>query len=359
MNGVVHHQSFGQIGLDSRGMHLCCLFCTKPRCGQPNSVRPRLTPLITAMCLKGVPKILSIRYIPLEGVVFLTRLELTDRIDLTLNIRGLSKRTVKIYKTWLTRFFDYVDVEDPSTITLYDCQKFLNHLRNDKNYAIRTHNQAVYALRHLCGTVLMIPYDKNALPRIRPPKTDKPFFSGEQVIQLIDQCEDLELKAAIALSFGCGLRIQEITNIQFRHINKVSHTITIENSKNDRTRTVKYSPSTAAILNSFFLSRQMILRPDDFLFHRKSPQCPMKTSALTQKFSHYIKGFPFSLPEHTFHSLRHSFATMLAWKNVPLPQIQKLMGHASAATTATYIHINESYLVELPDVLTRKEGKSS
>ncbi|WP_218637887.1 hypothetical protein, partial [Faecalibaculum rodentium] len=42
--------------------------CTKPRCGQPNSVRPRLTPLITAMCLKGVPKILSIRYIPLEGV---------------------------------------------------------------------------------------------------------------------------------------------------------------------------------------------------------------------------------------------------------------------------------------------------
>ncbi|WP_289500059.1 site-specific integrase, partial [Faecalibaculum rodentium] len=130
----------------------------------------------------------------------MTRLELTDRIDLTLNIRGLSKRTVKIYKTWLTRFFDYVDVEDPSTITLYDCQKFLNHLRNDKNYAIRTHNQAVYALRHLCGTVLMIPYDKNALPRIRPPKTDKPFFSGEQVIQLIDQCEDLELKAAIALS---------------------------------------------------------------------------------------------------------------------------------------------------------------
>lgn len=50
---------------------------------------------------------------------------------------------------------------------------------------------------------------------------------------------------------------------------------------------------------------------------------------------------------------------MLAWKNVPLPQIQKLMGHASAATTATYIHINEPYLVELPDVLTRKEGKSS
>lgn len=38
-------------------------------------------------------------------------------------------------------------------------------------------------------------------------------------------------------------------------------------------------------------------------------------------------------------------------KNVPLPEIQKAMGHTLAATTATYIHCPEQQNFELPDPL--------
>jgi len=43
--------------------------------------------------------------------------------------------------------------------------------------------------------------------------------------------------------------------------------------------------------------------------------------------------------EFTFHNLRHWGASRLAEENVPLPDIQKLLGHTRATTTDTYIPI--------------------
>jgi integrase len=37
--------------------------------------------------------------------------------------------------------------------------------------------------------------------------------------------------------------------------------------------------------------------------------------------------------------LRHGFGTRAAGKNIPLPLIQRWMGHASATTTAIYLHV--------------------
>ena len=39
-----------------------------------------------------------------------------------------------------------------------------------------------------------------------------------------------------------------------------------------------------------------------------------------------------------FHGIRHLFASILASKNVPLVEIQKMLRHGSIATTQRYIH---------------------
>jgi integrase/recombinase XerD len=47
---------------------------------------------------------------------------------------------------------------------------------------------------------------------------------------------------------------------------------------------------------------------------------------------------------HGIHSLRHSFGTHLMEVGVPLPIIQRLMGHASLSTTAKYLHVTSRHL---------------
>ena len=39
-----------------------------------------------------------------------------------------------------------------------------------------------------------------------------------------------------------------------------------------------------------------------------------------------------------FHGIRHLFASILASRNVPLVEIQKMLRHSSINTTARYIH---------------------
>ena len=40
-----------------------------------------------------------------------------------------------------------------------------------------------------------------------------------------------------------------------------------------------------------------------------------------------------------FHDLRHSFASQLVSAAVPIPAIQRLLGHADITTTARYAHL--------------------
>jgi site-specific recombinase XerD len=58
---------------------------------------------------------------------------------------------------------------------------------------------------------------------------------------------------------------------------------------------------------------------------------------------------------HGPHALRHSLATGLMQKNVPLSAISNILGHSNTRTTEVYLAVDTSHLAELslevPDVL--------
>ena len=52
-----------------------------------------------------------------------------------------------------------------------------------------------------------------------------------------------------------------------------------------------------------------------------------------------------------WHMLRHSFASQLAMKGVPLKMIQELLGHSTIEMTMRYAHLAPSALVDAVAVL--------
>jgi len=79
------------------------------------------------------------------------------------------------------------------------------------------------------------------------------------------------------------------------------------------------------------------------------------------------KGFYFALEQSglkslgvTFHSLRHTYASLLLQNCVPLTTVQKLLGHSSIKTTMRYSHLAEKDVIksgqEIPDFESQYEN---
>ena len=47
-----------------------------------------------------------------------------------------------------------------------------------------------------------------------------------------------------------------------------------------------------------------------------------------------------------YYVLRHTFATLALQKNISIAAVQKILGHDRLATTAIYLNLTESHVME-------------
>jgi integrase len=60
----------------------------------------------------------------------------------------------------------------------------------------------------------------------------------------------------------------------------------------------------------------------------------------------------------TWHTLRHTFGSLLIMRGVPVPAVSTLMGHSNVATTMRYIHLAPSTLRKAIDMLNPRQMMS-
>ena len=167
------------------------------------------------------------------------------------------------------------------------------------------------------------------------------FISPEDFKQLIKSCKDKELKVAMILGFGSGLRISEILGYQrqFKYVKKVKqidtskippltpdkidlvkHQIVIDNAKGGKWRVAPTSP---------------ILKPE----HIKLLPLKVKRRTLQNKFYSLTKRV--LKKRISFHILRHGFGNYAVnVLKMPMPMVQQYMGHSSVSTTGVYAKAN-------------------
>ena len=158
------------------------------------------------------------------------------------------------------------------------------------------------------------------------------FLTMEEVGKLIKEAKTKELKLAIALGAGSGLRISEIVGTKRKKdgstippltsdmIDLATHQIRVLQGKGKKDRITVTSPW----LNKTNIAILPIRLPIRTLQYQFTALC----KRVLKK-------------ECNFHMLRHSFGNfMVNEQNVPLPQVQALMGHSRIDTTGIYTKAN-------------------
>jgi site-specific recombinase XerD len=166
--------------------------------------------------------------------------------------------------------------------------------------------------------------------------------------------------ALFAILYGLGLRVAEACGLQLGDIDLDRQLLIIRQTKFYKSRLVPFGPRMAALLSEWHQTRTQCTGDRDkttplFSFTSRGPINPCTPS---QTFHRLVPRLGLSVPPGCspprLHDLRHSFAvgTLLRWyrsgvdPGAGLLRLATFMGHVDISSTAVYLQITESLLLE-------------
>jgi integrase len=147
------------------------------------------------------------------------------------------------------------------------------------------------------------------------------------------------------LTLNTGLRRGEVFNLKWKDINLNSKVLTVQGatSKSGDTRYIPLNSESIEILKQW----QKQSNSKKFVFPAKDGNRldNIKSSWTTIMMETKIKDF-------RFHDLRHTFASNLVMKGVPLNTVRELLGHADLKTTLRYAHLAPDHKADAVSLLS-------
>jgi len=293
-----------------------------------------------------------------EALKYLSRfeLELSKRVELDYTQISLkkfafeflkhsesihSKKTTRDYRQtfiFMRRYFNNPNLETLTTkqineylqhriefSSIYQGRKDLINLKSAFNFAVKNN----YILTNPC----------NDISRIKTPEKQPLYFSKSELDKFLLSIDNDDFKDLVLLAVNTGLRQMELLTLTKEQIDLNSGIITLNNrthiTKSRKIRVIPLNATAREILN-----KRIALNP---IF----PFTADKTIKLMKKYREKAE----IRNELSFHSLRHTFASWLVQKGVPILNVSKLLGHSDVKTTQIYAHVSNSELMSSVEML--------
>ena len=151
-------------------------------------------------------------------------------------------------------------------------------------------------------------------------------------------------RALFELAYSCGLRSEEIVNLDTDAVDFDSEELRIV-GKGSKTRLVPIGEPAQRALRRYLEKGRAALSSDakePALFVSKSGR-RLSSSDIRRRLAIWLRSAGLSSASSP-HALRHSFATHMLEGGADLRSIQELLGHASVSTTQVYTWVESSRL---------------
>lgn len=179
---------------------------------------------------------------------------------------------------------------------------------------------------------------------IQYPKSDKklPIVLSQQEIQKIfTVCENIKHKVILSLLYSTGLRVSELINLKWEHIDRSRMIINIIAGKGNKDRQVMLSESLIPLLEKYYyeyhpkeyvLNGQFGLQYSDRSVNEVIKQLATKANINKRVYTHLI---------------RHCTFTHMVENGIDINLIQRLAGHNNVKTTLIYTHISHNLISKI------------
>ena len=184
-------------------------------------------------------------------------------------------------------------------------------------------------------------YHKGRTPANKGQKYPAEVLTPDEVRALLAQCSEtsalgLRHRALITLLYRTGVRCSEALALRAKDIDLGAGSVAVLHGKGGRRRTVGIDPGAATIIEDWINRRSYLDLPITATLFCTLRGTQMDSAQVRLLLPRLARRAGIGKRVHP-HGLRHTHAYELMMEGVPMPIIQRQLGHASLATTDTYL----------------------
>jgi integrase/recombinase XerD len=252
-----------------------------------------------------------------------------------------SRKTIRTHKTAFREFIRVEGNKPLQSIGIREIEHFLSKKKQEASEwtARKYYGSLASAFEKAVHWELIKANPFRKVKKPKPPEVLPLFFSEEEFNTLLSSVLSKEFRDLCITALLSGLRLAELLNLRWNDLDFTSKVIQVKNSETFTTKSRKNRivPMSEELFRLLKERKENVRTESAFVFHNKKGK-PLKEQTISQQFKKYVISAGVNNRLH-FHSLRHSFATHLVKKGVPLFAIQKLLGHSTSKTTEIYSHL--------------------
>jgi integrase/recombinase XerC/integrase/recombinase XerD len=272
--------------------------------------------------------------------------------DRDLRARAAAERTRRAYAVDLGQFVEWAGDRSFGDIRHRDVRRYAASLSSG-GAAPATVARKLAAIRGLFDFLVRTERaGQNPADLVSSPKREEKLprvLSAEQVRGLLEGIPartplELRDRAMLELAYSCGLRCEEIVNLDLGALDFESEQLRVL-GKGSKERLLPVGAPAQRALQRYTERGRHALAADPretALFLSKSGR-RLSNSDVTRRLGLWVREAALAGGVSP-HSLRHSFATHLLEGGADLRTIQELLGHASISTTQVYTRVDAARL---------------
>jgi len=271
--------------------------------------------------------------------------------------KNFSKHTVKAYKSDIVSFFIWCNNLKPEKVDYNKLREYIYFIQKF-NYQKTTLSRKIASLRTFFKYLYKVQYiPTNPAENLSSPKKPKSlpkFLTDDEMLNILDNVDSstpagLRNKAILELLWATGMRVSELSGLNFGDLNLDENEITVF-GKGAKERIVLVSERAKKYLAQYLeVARPLIMKDspkqeNTAVFVNKTGY-RLQPQSIRTTINNIVEKI--QLPKHvTPHVFRHSFATKMIENGADLRVVQELLGHASISNTQIYTHVSSQHLVQ-------------
>lgn len=258
-----------------------------------------------------------------------------------LELGGRSTNTIRNYTYAINHFLN--SYNNKKDISKFREKQIIDYFK--KNYLNTgaketTYNFNIAAIKFFYAICFNVTLSNRLLPKAKTKQKLPIIMNKNDFIIMFNNEHNLEHKCFLILGFCCGLRAFETASIRIENIDSKNHKLKVLGKGNKERYTI-LPDIVIKFLRLYYQSKNM-KEKKGYLFKGNVGNEHILATTIENYFTNYANNI--GLDEKiSYHTLRHSFATLYLMNNGDVFTLKDLLGHSSLSTTAIYIHLAHDF----------------